>query len=167
MRPHRLQPTRLPRPWDSPDKNTGVGCHFLFQCMKVKRESEVAQSCPTSSDPMDCSLPGSSVHGIFQWSGVPLPSPSFTTGKLFPSENYCLLLIFQEISYLMVPPIHCQFISLFIVSTWEERKIEGIKHVVILPPVSGLVEGLWGETVGRKIEMIFDNCLGILFVLKY
>jgi len=73
---------------------------------------------------------------------VPLPSPSFTTGKLFPSEDYCLLLIFQEISYLMVPPIHCQFISLFIVSTWEERKIEGIKHVVILPPVSGLVEGL-------------------------
>ena len=66
MRPHRRQPTKLPRPWDSPDKNTGVGCHFLLQCMKVKRESEVAQSCPTLSDPMDCSLPGSSVHGIFQ-----------------------------------------------------------------------------------------------------
>ena len=69
--------TRLPRPWDSPGKNTGVGCHFLLQCMKVKSESEVAQSCPTLSDPMDCSLPGSSIHGIFQakyWSGVPLPS---------------------------------------------------------------------------------------------
>jgi len=65
-RPHRLQPTRLPRPWDSPGKNTGVGCHFLLQCMKVKSESEVAQSCPTPSDPMDCSLPGSSVRGIFQ-----------------------------------------------------------------------------------------------------
>ena len=64
--PHRRQPTRLPRPWDSPGKNTGVGCHFLFQCMKVKRESEVTQSCPTLSDPMDCSLPGSSVQGIFQ-----------------------------------------------------------------------------------------------------
>ena len=64
--PHGLQPTRLPRPWDSPGKNTGVGCHFLLQCMKVKRESEVAQSCPTLSDPMDCSLPGSSAHGIFQ-----------------------------------------------------------------------------------------------------
>ena len=61
-----IEPTRLPRPWDSPGKNTGVGCHFLLQCMKVKRESEVAQSCPTLSDPMDCSLPGSSVHGIFQ-----------------------------------------------------------------------------------------------------
>ena len=66
VRPHRWQPTRLPRPWDSPGKNTGVGCHFLLQCVKVKSESEVAQSCPTPSDPMDCSLPGSSVHGIFQ-----------------------------------------------------------------------------------------------------
>ena len=66
MRPHRWQPTRLPRPWDAPGKNTGVGCHFLLQCMKVKSESKVVQSCPTLSDPMDCSLPGSSVHGIFQ-----------------------------------------------------------------------------------------------------
>ena len=66
VRPHRRQPTRLPRPWDSPGKNAGVGCHFLLQFMKVKSESEVAQSCPTFSDPMDCSLPGSSIHGIFQ-----------------------------------------------------------------------------------------------------
>ena len=66
VRLHRRQPTRLPRPWDSPGKNTGVGCHFLLQCMKVESEREVAQSCPTLSDPMDCSLPGSSVHGIFQ-----------------------------------------------------------------------------------------------------
>ena len=66
VRPHRRQPTRLPHPWNSPGKNTGVGCHFLLQCMKVKSESEVAQSCPTLSDPMDCSLPGSSIHGIFQ-----------------------------------------------------------------------------------------------------
>src|SRR5574337_92375 len=66
VRPHRWQPTRLPHPWDSPGNNTGVGCHFHLQCMKVKSESEVAQSCPTLSDPMDCSLPGSSVHGIFQ-----------------------------------------------------------------------------------------------------
>ena len=63
---HKWQPTRLPRPWDSPGKNTGVGCHFLLQCMKVKSESEDAQLCPTLSDHMDCSLPGSSVHGIFQ-----------------------------------------------------------------------------------------------------
>ena len=64
--PHRQQPTRLPRPWDSQGKNTGVGCHFPLQCVKVKTESEVAQSCSTRSDPKDCSLPGSSVHGIFQ-----------------------------------------------------------------------------------------------------
>ena len=66
MRPHRWQPTRLPCPWDSPGKNTGVGCHFLLQCMKVESESEVTQSCLTLNDPMDCSLPGSSIHGIFQ-----------------------------------------------------------------------------------------------------
>ena len=64
--PHRRQPTRLPHLWDSPGKNTGVVCHFLLQCMKVKSESEVSQSCLTLSDPMDCSLPGSSLHGIFQ-----------------------------------------------------------------------------------------------------
>ena len=66
MLPHRQKHTRLPRPWDSPGKNTRVGCHFLLQCMKVKSESEVAQSCLTLSDPMHCSLPGSSNHGIFQ-----------------------------------------------------------------------------------------------------
>ena len=75
VRPHRRQPTRLPCPWGSPGKNTGVGCHFLLQCMRVKSETEVAQSCPIPSDPMDCSLPGSSVHGIFQarvleWSAI-------------------------------------------------------------------------------------------------
>ena len=66
VRPQRQKSTRLPRPWDSPDKNTGVGCHFLLQGMKVKSESEVVQSCPTLSDPMDFSLPGSSIHGVFQ-----------------------------------------------------------------------------------------------------
>ena len=66
VRPHGWQPTRLPHPWDSPGKNTGVGCHVLLQCMKVKSDSELTQSCLTLSDPMDCSLPGSSVHGIFQ-----------------------------------------------------------------------------------------------------
>ena len=84
VRPHRQQPTRLPRPWDSPGKNTGVGCHFLLQCTKVESESEVAQSCPTLSDPMDCSPSGFSVHGIFQargleWGAIsfsdPLPTP--------------------------------------------------------------------------------------------
>ena len=66
VQPHRRQSTRLHRSWDSPGKNTGVGCHFLLQCMKVKSERKVSQSCPTLSDPVDCSLPGSSVHGTFQ-----------------------------------------------------------------------------------------------------
>ena len=73
VRPHRRQPTRLPCPWDSPGKNTGVGCHFLLHCMKVKSESEVAHSCPTLSHPMDCSLPGSSLHGFSRqeyWSNI-------------------------------------------------------------------------------------------------
>ena len=66
MQPQRWQPTRLLCPWDCPGKNTGVGCHFLLQHMRVKSESEVAQLCPTLHDPMDCSPPGSSIHGIFQ-----------------------------------------------------------------------------------------------------
>ena len=72
--PHRWQPTRLCCPWDSPGKNTGVGCHFLLQYMKVKSESEVAQSCPTLSDPMDCSLPSMGFSRKEYWSGLPLPS---------------------------------------------------------------------------------------------
>ena len=90
---HRQQPARLPHPWDSPGKNTGVGCHFLLQCMKVKSEREVTQSCPTLSDPMDWSLPSSSIHGIFQakyWSGVPLPSPHINiTFCLYQVKTFC------------------------------------------------------------------------------
>ena len=89
---HRRQPTRLPRPWDSPGKSTGVGCHCLLQCMKVKSESEITQSCPTLSDPMDCSPPGSSVHGIFQargleWGAIASSISSFTF-------SYILYLVF-------------------------------------------------------------------------
>ena len=91
VRPHRGQPTRLLCPWDSPGKNTGVGCHFLLQCTKVKSESEVAQSCSTLSDPMDCSPPGSSIHGFSRqeyWSGVPLPSPMKVAGTLKTQKLY-------------------------------------------------------------------------------
>ena len=80
VRPHIRQPTRIPCPWDSPGKNTGVGCHFLFQCMKAKSESEVTQSCPTLSDPMACSLPGSSVHGIFQAGVLEWGATAFSEG---------------------------------------------------------------------------------------
>ena len=77
VRPYRWQPTRLPCPWDYPGKNTGVGCHFLLQCMKVKSESEVTQSRSTLSDPMDCCQPGSSVHGIFQAKVLELSAIAF------------------------------------------------------------------------------------------
>ena len=87
-RPRGLQPTRLLRPWDFPGKSTGVGCHCLLQCRKVKSESEVAQSCPTLRDPVDCSPPGSSVHGILQarvleWVAVAF-SYIFTSAALKP-----------------------------------------------------------------------------------
>ena len=92
VRPHRQQPTRLPRPWDSPGKNTGLGCHFLLQCMKVKRESEVAQSCLTLCDPMGCSLPGSSVHGIFQARVLEWGAIAFSLLFYCQSPTYILLL---------------------------------------------------------------------------
>ena len=87
VRPYRRQPTRLPRPWDSPGKNTGVGCHFLLQCMKVKSEREVTQSCPTLSDPMDCSLPGSSIHGILQARVLEWGAIAFSEGLLATTKS--------------------------------------------------------------------------------
>ena len=92
VRPHRRQPTRLPCRWDSPGKNTAVGCHCLLQCMRVKRESEVAQSCLTLRDPMDCSPPGSSVHGIFQarvleWGAIAFSPAPVLPGKFHGQRN--------------------------------------------------------------------------------
>ena len=85
VRPHRWQSTRLCHPWDSPGKNTGVGCHFLLQCTKVKSQREAAQSCPTLCNPMGCSLPGASIHGIFQARVLQVDFP------LFPSPlSFCL-----------------------------------------------------------------------------
>ena len=88
---HRRRPTRLPRPWDSPGKNTGVGCHFLLQCMKGKSESEVTLLCPTLRNPKVCSLPGSSIHGIFQarvleWGAIAF-SKEYWSGLLFPTPG--------------------------------------------------------------------------------
>ena len=96
--------TRLPHPWDSPGKNTGVGCHFFLQCMKVKSESEVAQSCPTLSDPMDCSFPGSSTHGIFrarvlEWGA----SSSFMVVDHF--SHYHLLKSLSFLHCIFLPPL--------------------------------------------------------------
>ena len=94
VRPHRQQPTRLPHPWDSPGKNTGVGCHFLLQCMKVKNESEVAQSCSTLRDPMDCSPPGSSIHGIFQ-------ARVLEWGAIASSKTVCWIIKQVLINYML------------------------------------------------------------------
>ena len=94
VQPHRQQPTRLLCPWDSPGKNTEVGCHLLLQCMKVKSEREVAQSCPTLWDPMDCSLPGSSVHGIFQARVLEWVAIAFSTMEYYSAikRNATLLI---------------------------------------------------------------------------
>ena len=107
VRPHRRQTTRLPHPWDSPGKNAGVGCHFLLQCMKVKSESEAAQSYPTLSDHMDCSLPGSSVHGIFQarvleWVAIAFSEQCLAYGNYSKSSSYPVLLVsfpMQKLTY--------------------------------------------------------------------
>ena len=98
LRPQRQQPTRLPHPWDSPGKNPGVGCHFLLQCMKVKSESEVAQSCPTLSDPMDCSPPGSSIHGIFQARVLEWAATAFSR---LPLAVYFTLVVYVHLSMLL------------------------------------------------------------------
>ena len=93
VQPHRRQPTRLHRPWDSPGKNTGVGCHFLLRCRKVKSESEVAQSCSIPSDSMDCSLPGSSTHGICQARVLEWGATAFSTLLLLLS---CFSLVWLD-----------------------------------------------------------------------
>ena len=95
LRPHRRQPTRLPHFWDSSDKNTGVGCHFLLQCMKVKRESEVAQSCPTLATPWTAAYqapPSMEFSRQEHWSGVPLPSPPHLSSQ--PERLKCSLQLF-------------------------------------------------------------------------
>ena len=136
MQPHRQQPTRLSCPWDSPGKNTGVGCHFLLQCMKVKSESEVAQLCPTISDPMDCSLPGSSIHGIFQ-ARVSEWGATESSGHLITSVyrghlekhwiNFSGPIFFKAISLKVTMEI-CRKIYTFKLYTKPFKKILHVKH---------------------------------------
>ena len=115
--PHRWQPTRLPCPWDSPGKNTGVGCHFLLQFMKVKSESEVAQSCPILRDPMDCSILGSSIHGIFQARVLEWGAIAFSEATL---EHWIEFLV-----------LYCRFFSLI------TYFIHSINSVYMSVPISG------------------------------
>ena len=127
VQPHRWQPTRLPRPWDSPGKNPGVGCHFLLQCMKMKSESEFAQLCLTLHDPMDCSPPGSSAHGIFQarvleWGAIAFSIAVLTNDKFtnshtsfnlkIPSKVNSFDLILQSQSSFYGVPLHHYSVSL-------------------------------------------------------
>ena len=133
VRPHRWQPTKLPLPWDSPGKNTGVGCHCLLQCVKLKSESEVAQSYPTLSNPMDCSLPRSSVHRIFQARVLEWGAIAFSDSwvhislslMLFASlissdickalsDNHFAFLLFLFFGIGLLPPVQC-YRPLFIV----------------------------------------------------
>ena len=108
VRPHRRNTMKLPCPWDSPGKNTGVGCHFLLQCMKVKSEGEDAQSCLTLSNPMDCSLPGSSIHGIFQARVLEWGAIAFSLGQL---QFVCLFVCFSHHS-LKCRITQCNFLPL-------------------------------------------------------
>jgi len=120
--PHGQQPTRLPRPWDSLGKNTGVDCHFLLQCRKVKSESEVTQSCPTLLDPMDCSPPGSSIHGIFQarvleWGAIAFSQNSSGHCQMFPEGKIHLQLRMPEYRMCLQQFFSKHFSNLFVSET--------------------------------------------------
>ena len=124
MRPQRRQPTRLPHPWDSLGKNTGMCCHFLLQCMKVKSESEVAQSCPTLSNPMDCSPPGSSVHGIFQARVLEWGAIAFSSIVYRYCILYSLYIVKTQLLYLETKKFHVTyFIAIFSLLQWSEIEL--------------------------------------------
>ena len=131
VRPHRRQPTRLPHPWDSLGKNTGVGCHFLLQCMKVKSQSEVVQSCPTLSDPMDCSLPGSSVHGIFQvrvleWGAIAFSTNIMSSSEfhvnMSPKEHSPFLLFYTRIGFRFIEYHVCCYTKMTVIHAVSTKK---------------------------------------------
>ena len=159
--PHRQQPTRLPRPWDSPGKNTGVGCHFLLHCMKVKSESEVAQLCPTPSDPMDCRLPGSSVHGIFQASMLEWGAIAFSDAH---RQNILIQIEPKVLSYpkpktIFVPSRnrHTDLAPLLL-HTWNRRKYykavltESHTHYA-----SQVMKRNWRHFTESKMNVVTEN----------
>ena len=137
---HRREPIRLPHPWDSPGKNTGVGCHFLLQCMKVKSESEVAQSCPIPSDPMDCSPPGPSVHGIFQARVLEWGAIAFSE---CPMRKILILLCFVDKARKSNLPvmlqlvgdktrIHTQIVTILTINLFPYTDISYINFCIVL-----------------------------------
>ena len=95
VRPHRQQPTMLPRPWDSPGKNTGVGCHFLLQCLKVKSERGVPQSHPTLCNPMVYTVHGILQATILEWVAFPFLQGFFPIQGLNPGLPHCGRILYQ------------------------------------------------------------------------
>ena len=165
VQPHRQQPTRLCHPWDSPGKNTGVGCHFLLQCMKVKSESEVTQSCPTLSDPMDYSPPGSSIHGIFQARGL-------EWGAILQVNKSAKKFYFQDLilSFLFQSLLICIWntFSIFLTDTglvfqqWSGRKVKQYEDLTFLGQYS-LEHWSWEMCFQRGVPWLhmFGKCYSL------
>ena len=129
VRPYRRQPTRLPRPWDSPGKSTEVGCHFLLQCRKVKSESEVAQLCPTLSDPMDCGPQAPPSMGFSRqeyWSGVPSPSPMTNPDSILKSRDITLPTKVRLVKVMVFPVVRygCESWN---IKTAERQRIDAFE----------------------------------------
>ena len=140
VQPHRWQPTRLRLPWDSPGKNTGVGCHILLQCMKVK--SEVAQACSTLSNPMDCSLPGSSVHGIFQARVLEWGLQVLAKTILITTLRWLVAYLLLSCHFVVIwPKSHSQKeAQLGIQIHWGYRVHDTMQEYSILPQYSGVLD---------------------------
>ena len=169
VRPHRWQPTRLPRPWDSPGKNTGMGCHFLLQCVKVKSESEVAQSCPTLSDPMDCSLPGSSAHGIFQARVLEWGAIAFSTISMCPVVFvlfvYCFSypLLYTFLEWLTLPQrLECVWRSM---ANWWT--VEGVIIIVSIVALTYLKNFLFLDFLGQTMNKMYRIHFVFYIINKY
>ena len=164
VRPQRRQPTSLSRPWDSPGKNTGVGCHFLLQCMKVKSESEVAQSCPTLSDSMDCSLPGSSIHGIFQARVLEWVAIAFSAKKervyINIADSLCYTAETNSTFWSNYTPVEKYPVFVFSLKIQSESaSLQPLKHEILNPlDNSGCRETnspkVWGKTHASKGKWI-------------
>ena len=151
VQPQRWQPIRLLCPWDSPGKNTGVGCHFLLQCMKVKSESEVAHSSPTLNGPMDCRLPGFSIHGVFQarvleWVAMGI----FSNQGSNPGLLHCRQILYhlsQQGSPLFLSPSLFIYLLSICVSIIYLREGNGT------PLQYSCLENPWTEEAGRLQSM--------------